>query len=115
MASLFHRTQADGDSEAVASLRWAQDIRRVVEAAITKPLDHVCYPGMDRDRRRRKFKVYVVGMHPGAAGRRPQSRRKPGGQPGRLGYGPSEVWAGGHPATAQGGPWREKCETHRRH
>ena len=61
MASLFHCGQADGYSEAVASLRRAQDIRRVLKAAITKPLDHVRYSGMDRDRRRRAFKVCVVG------------------------------------------------------
>ena len=87
MASLFHRTQADGDSEAVASLRWAQDIRRVVKAAISKSLDHVCYPGMDRDRRRRKFKVYVVGCILGRLG---GGRRVAGSREGSR-----DVWATG--------------------
>ena len=61
MASLFHCGQADGYSEAVASLRRAQDTRRVPKAAVTKPLDHVRHSGVDRDRRRRALKVCVVG------------------------------------------------------
>ena len=64
MAALFHCSQADGYSEAVASLRWAQDIRRVPKAAITEPLDDVCYPGMDRDRRCRASKVCRPRTHP---------------------------------------------------
>ena len=81
MASLFHCGQADGYSEAVASLRRAQDIRRVPKAAVAKSLDHVRYSGMDRDRRCRAFKVCVVGCvlgrqsgGCGVAGRREGSR-----------------------------------------
>ena len=50
MASLFHCGQADSHSEAVASFRWTQDIRRVPKAAVTKSLDHFCNSGMDRER-----------------------------------------------------------------
>ena len=60
MASLFHCGQADSHSEAVASFRWAQDIRRVPKAAVAKSLDHIRNSGMDRERRHRAFKLRAV-------------------------------------------------------
>ena len=87
MASLFHCGQADSHSEAVASFRWAQDIRRVLKAAVAKSLDHICYSGMDRKRRRRAFKLRVVR---GALGWQSGSRRVTGRREGNR-----DVWATG--------------------
>ena len=101
VTTLFRRGQADRDSEAIVALRLAQDVRRVLDAAVKESSNDV--GNQRRDGHRVREPRAVLGWLGWLLGSRRVAGRW-GGQrerrQGRRGYRPSATRVGEHTATA---------------